>query len=132
MPSKKQILDFWIEKLINTKYWLDVYFDDIKEAHNICFACGSSVGSERCHIEPLYKNKTNENVNSCSNIHLLCKECHLESESFSGDLYNYWFMSKTPSNSGSQLRILNKTNTLINYCKEYNIDINEILPNANN
>jgi len=107
MPNKKIILNHWANRLIEDgKYWMDVIYDDepINIQTSYCFACGSCVGTERAHIIPLDNNGTNK----VENLHLLCKECHIESESVSSlSLYKKWFSSKNPSNSGSMLRLLN-------------------------
>jgi hypothetical protein len=115
MPKKYDILKYWAEKLINeyNKYWLDAYFDEInhnklekKYITSICFACGTTdTQTERCHILPLSKKGNNK----IDNLHLLCKECHIESEYLNELNINYyqWFNSKQPNNSGSLNRRLN-------------------------
>lgn len=58
-----------------------------------CFACGS-VGNgyclERSHIVPLNEGGDN----SASNLHILCKKCHLESEYYIGESYWVWYRYK--------------------------------------
>lgn len=115
MPIKEEILIYWADKLIDSKFWLDAVYDnmvnanapitrsDAKGAIHICFACGSELGTERCHIVP----KTDGGSDDAENLHLLCKECHIESEYLTGDVYWIWFKRKNPLNSGSHLRMNN-------------------------
>jgi hypothetical protein len=110
MPKKNEILNYWGQKIIDNfgKYWMDVVNEKssfIKTSY--CFVCGSNVGTQRCHIIPLDSGGTN----SITNIHLLCNECHIESENFKNiELYNEWLKYKNPSNSGSMLRLKNIAN----------------------
>lgn len=110
MPDKYKILQHWAYVLIENygKYWLDVFYEtDSTKAEKTCycFACGSSVGTQRCHIIP----KTLGGKDDLSNLHLLCNECHIESENIeTNELYFEWLNSKSPLNSGSYLRIANK------------------------
>jgi len=113
MPSKVNIAKYWIDKLLETtdKFWLDVYIDlgYTKESLDTCFACGSYSGStERAHIKAKHKGGSD----SIENLHLLCKHCHLESENFSDDLYNEWFLSKNPLNSASHFSLLEKSKVI--------------------
>jgi hypothetical protein len=71
--NKKLILKFWqknIEKLGPTR------FGHVKPEENECFACGNNSSIERCHIVP----KIHGGNDEVSNLHLLCKSCHVESE----------------------------------------------------
>jgi hypothetical protein len=115
MPQPKDILLHWVDNLIfnKGKYWFDVLYDDnseflqewaAKKFTHICFACGSEVGTQRCHIVP----KSLGGSDMVDNLHLLCKECHLESEFLENEkVYFRWFEMKNPQNSGSNLRVLN-------------------------
>ena len=107
MPKPIKILEHWAELLIvKGKFWLDILYDN--EVDNnlkpcICFACGCKTALiERAHIIAIY----NGGNNSLDNLHLLCKECHTESEyitEFEIDYYK-WFFYKSFENSGSYLR----------------------------
>ena len=97
MPPKNQIIGFWVDKIQKKKLSNNV---------NECFACKSIVGTQRCHIKAYIENGTNE----VSNLHLLCKECHIESECIDGTEYWKWFWFKEQSNSASYLRIKNVAN----------------------
>lgn len=117
MPTKKQIVIFWAETLIfyYNKYSMDIYYDSFydnpDEVTNTCFACGSWYGTQRAHIKAVTIGGSNE----LSNLHLLCPECHLESEHYDNeDDYFEWFKYKDSSNSGSFLRILNKAKIICN------------------
>ena len=116
MPTAISILKFHAKALIKDygKFWLDVLFESeiaehrkerIAEQTKICFACGCDAGTQRAHIVPVCKGGTNE----LSNLHLLCIECHAESEFIEvKEVYFEWFKFKNPSNSGSYLRVKNK------------------------
>lgn len=122
MPNKNQIIDFWVQKILNKypdKYSLDGYFDCNKSS--ICFACCTEGHIERCHIKPLNLGGNND----LENIHLLCRECHLESEDFFGDIYFKWFATKNSSNSGSFLRLMNNAKLLSQLS---NIELKKIKP----
>lgn len=79
MPSRKRIYNYWKDKI------------DSAVDENTCFKCGFTLSGctavERAHITSYYNSKDN----SESNIHLLCVNCHKQSESFEGDVYNMWF-----------------------------------------
>ena len=115
MPKSISIMDYWVNELIDDygKYWLDVYYDDdeiVSVKTSYCFACGSSCGTERAHIVPAHFD--GEHIEE--NLHLLCKECHLESEWITDrDTYFNWFKSKNHKNSGSHLRLLNNVLMII-------------------
>lgn len=51
-----------------------------------CMACGFYKDVQRCHILPL----CDGGDNSLKNIHLLCRNCHAESEFLSGEAYWDW------------------------------------------
>jgi len=120
MPTKEDILAYWADELIRQhgKFWMDCVYQEhafvgIKDMNkrilslhtHTCFACGSDCGTERAHIE----SKQYGGADDASNLHLLCKECHLESESIENqEHYFLWFKDKSPMNSGSNLRIRNK------------------------
>lgn len=106
MPKPKDILLFWAEKLIfeYNKESLDAFYDYDKSVLSICFACGTSAGTQRCHIVP----KHFGGGDNLENLHLLCNECHLESEGLtSKDIYFEWFSKKDSTNSGSFQRLKN-------------------------
>jgi len=79
MPNKLKIIEHWADNLINEygKYWLDLHYDDPSSEIYLCFACGSNVLTDLAHIIP----KMLGGFNTSNNLHLLCKECHIESES---------------------------------------------------
>ena len=99
MPSKKKIHEFWT----SSKYAHDVIqryngilannIDEefgILPTQKVCYACGYLYRLQRCHILA----KQFGGSNSCENLHLLCSNCHWESERFSGDLYWAWLFHK--------------------------------------
>lgn len=72
MPSKKQILDFWLDYLMEIEKG-DSY-EDLRQA---CFACGlNKLDLYRCHIYP----RSLGGSDGVENIHLLCRNCHDASE----------------------------------------------------
>ena len=76
MPSKQQIFNYWNDKL-----------DDI--CIEQCFACSSldTVILDRAHILA----KAHGGNDSVENLHLLCKNCHANSEYFADQQYWQWF-----------------------------------------
>ncbi len=121
MPTKLAVVKYWVDKLTQTdeygiKTSLDCYYDgDTKEATKICFACENTDLTERCHIVSVDKGGSN----SVDNIHLLCRECHLESENLDNKtLYIEWIKRKDMLNSGSYLRVLNKAKFYVEIFKE--------------
>jgi|688.fasta_scaffold869185_2 hypothetical protein len=117
MPKPIQILEHWGEHLIEKgKYWLDILYDNEvndKLKPCICFACGCNTAFiQRAHIIAIH----NGGNNSVDNLHLLCKECHIESEYLDAWQIDYykWFFYKSIENSGSYLRQKNIA-ILLNY-----------------
>lgn len=110
MPTKLQIINYWVDKIVDEKYWLDAFYDaetssEIEQTTSICFACGGFFGTQRCHITP----KWYGGIDAVENLHLLCPECHLESESITDkEAYYKWFSQKNPSNSSSFHRFASK------------------------
>jgi hypothetical protein len=58
--------------------------------HWQCFCCGKPADLDRAHIHALALGGTNH----VSNLHMLCRSCHTESEEFHGERYWRWFLSK--------------------------------------
>lgn len=79
MPSPKSIVEYWR----NCKHRLD----DGQFIDGQCFACGSTSVLERCHILAFGLGGDN----SVENLHMLCKHCHLTSESLLFDYYWEWY-----------------------------------------
>lgn len=128
MPSKQCILEHWAPILIEQydKYWMDLIWDNTiqdKDKCNMCFACGSPTITQRCHIQPLYSS----NNNDVGNLHLLCNECHMESEHIENiECYYIWFKHKNPLNSMSYGRLFNQARL---YEMLYNQGKLELIPN---
>jgi len=82
MPTRKKIYEYWLDKL------------DYIENENTCFKCGytSSSGTavDRAHILSVFDGGSDE----CENLHLLCGNCHLDSEPYNGKVYDLWFENK--------------------------------------
>lgn len=84
MPTKKQILDFWDSEegveLLSKKTGI------VRSYSNGCFVCGYPHGLEMCHIVA----KAKGGSYSVKNLHLLCGNCHEESEDFNNGDERYW------------------------------------------
>ena len=76
MPSKLKILNYW--KVLYKKKCL---------TEEICFKCGYDGYVERAHITSVYSGGSDD----VSNLHLLCKNCHNDSEAWEYDVYHLWF-----------------------------------------
>jgi hypothetical protein len=73
MPTKKQICEYWEED------------PHLLALEDVCWRCGViSRHLERAHILPKIEGGTNDE----SNMHLLCKMCHKETEHLWGK--SYW------------------------------------------
>jgi len=112
MPDRIKIYKYWSDFLVTQylKYWLmpnnKTYLEYGVHSENICFACGGiDYFIHRAHIVPICKGGSNE----VTNLHLLCRECHLESEIYDTEqTYYKWFATKDISNSGSMLKMRNR------------------------
>jgi hypothetical protein len=62
MPSKKQIFNYWFDKIIDLE---DLELND-------CWGCGFPASIQRCHIQDRCESKND----SVENLVLLCKSCH--------------------------------------------------------
>ena len=86
MPSQNEIYN----------YWVDGGGSKLMREHGIelgdlaCFACGFDLKIERAHIVAV----TAGGTNSEDNLHLLCPNCHIESENFRLDFYWLWLKNK--------------------------------------
>jgi hypothetical protein len=89
MPKPDSIREFWWSRL-STLGKFDGRFEIF--GGNYCFACGLEATLERAHILP-HNDGGDETV---ENLHLLCGNCHYESENLSGDAYWSWFAAKSP------------------------------------
>lgn len=93
MPTRKKIFYYWSDKI-------ETAVDD-----NTCFKCGFTViGStavERAHIKASCDGGTEE----LDNLHLLCKNCHIESELLDDELYWFWFNDNSSSEFEFKLRL---------------------------
>lgn len=86
MPSSNIVKRYWASYLIRIGK-----FDSLDEIMNndICFACGWQKRLARCHITARMINLDD----SESNLHLLCRHCHNESEMLGNninDRSDYW------------------------------------------
>ena len=81
-----KIRPYWREHEKNT------YFNvDWDSTEKTCFACGLDCKTiDKAHIEPKRYFNSAEEANTPSNLHLLCRVCHTNSEMLSGDAYWEW------------------------------------------
>jgi len=86
MPSQKQVHKHWVDDPDNI-------FEDLEinqGGESACMACGWDIRPQRAHIIARSEGGGNEP----SNIHLLCPNCHLESETLNEKYYWIWFKNK--------------------------------------
>ena len=104
MPSRSEIFEYWKFKLSNAKN------------NNTCFRCGitsifnDSVVVDRAHILAVCENGSDD----VSNLHLLCRSCHRESEVYSGKEYKLWINSRNKEDFAKSLFVLWDRNELRN------------------
>ena len=86
MPDKEAVRQWWAPWLVEKEKFDSV--GEVMEA-DYCFACGTGdVPTERAHIRA----RVEGGSDSKTNIHLLCHECHIESEMIKGYKYYKWFV----------------------------------------
>jgi 5-methylcytosine-specific restriction endonuclease McrA len=88
MPSEKAIRAHWVDRL-----WRVKGFDSMAEflEPGTCFACGMD-GSERVHIVA----RSAGGCDKPENLHILCRQCHKDSEYLDGEKYMEWMLERTP------------------------------------
>lgn len=86
MSSKDKIEDYWRKHAFSD--FLHIAKED---EHETCFACGAIAITDRAHILARSCKGSNKN----SNLHLLCKVCHAESEYLDGINYWAWIILKS-------------------------------------
>ena len=94
MPTKQKIKEYWADFLLRSGKYVER--ESIFEFDS-CFACQNEGYVERSHITARIVSKDDED----SNLHLLCKHCHTESEYLGDNVedrsdYWKWFCSMTP------------------------------------
>jgi len=119
MPSKQAIFDYWINVLHGNHSLVELH----EKNAWYCFACDCGGIVQRCHITPNCEGGSED----VDNLHLLCRECHLESEYISGDSYWSWFNSKNKGNSASIQRQVNIGNM---YIRNFNQGVLDKIPSA--
>jgi len=113
MPSRKRIVSFWQDKLDGATY------------EDSCWKCGYDRGTmERAHIKAVIDGGSDD----VSNLHLLCKNCHLDSEIYSGDAYYFWFCHDFMNHIDFQMSLgiamLKKEINFLNENCELSIELN--------
>lgn len=94
MPKRKAIVEFW-----------ETYFYEIgySISENECFCCGRIGKLERAHIVPII----NGGKNDADNIHLLCPNCHADSEGINNKNDYFVWLNSRIGNSGLKLQLAN-------------------------
>ena len=87
MPDKRKVYNYWFNGEGSEKFRENEI--DIGDP-DTCFACGFHLKVERAHIVAV----TDGGDNSVKNIHLLCPNCHLESEALNEMFYWLWLRNK--------------------------------------
>lgn len=99
MPSKATIINYWLnnhESHPEAKPWMDrvgEYFIERthKDEVDTCFACDFINGpAERAHI----KARCDGGSDEPDNLHLLCPQCHKDSEFMEGQAYWRWIADR--------------------------------------
>lgn len=92
MPSKAAILEYWGPILVEDGHvpCMERLRSQFDETHYCCFACGIASVLQRAHIVPYVATQDN----SVENLHLLCLDCHHDSEQLSGNSYWAWFSAR--------------------------------------
>ena len=98
MPSKREIFAYWCDHEKFVKLDITVGNSDC------CMACGFHFYVERCHLKAV----SNGGSNDVSNLHILCKNCHTESEMLNKEYYWTWPKSFMKLLFGCQFRMKNK------------------------
>lgn len=89
MPSAKRLFSAWSRtSLFGMK---SAWHDGPDEfGSSVCWACGWSFRDlDRCHVVPLEAGGSNE----WSNLLLMCRACHLQSEGLPERLFWIWFFA---------------------------------------
>lgn len=110
MPSKQQIFAFWEEGQgaeSFEKFGIEITDDG-------CFACGFHFKIERCHIVAV----TDGGTDNCDNLHLLCPNCHIESEYLNESFYWKWLVHKNQNDF--------KTSNVRQYERMHSLGIKEV------
>ena len=89
MPRKIEVKKYWGPMLVKLKKFDSLH--EVMEA-DYCFACGMMGSIDLAHIRPRCENKSDH----VSQIHCLCRTCHLDSEFLEGRQYWKWFLRRDP------------------------------------
>ena len=114
MPSESVIRAHWADRL-----WERKGFDSPDEFREVgvCFACGMNGdnvgGVERCHILARCCGGSDD----ASNLHMLCRICHKDSEALDGERYWSWFFERTWLDAAASILARNGVNLHSQYLK---------------
>jgi len=88
MRVKKYVYEYWNNSPLKSSLNPQAFNGDGKER---CMACGVDTVCDRAHIV----SKMYGGSNKSSNLHCLCKKCHVLSEGFEGHDYWLWIALKS-------------------------------------
>ena len=107
MPSVEKVKQFWAKKLSSGVYGQKADCPEEVMQEDFCWACGVSESSfgkklQRCHIrprigyatDPKWKESEKDKIDAPSNLHMLCRYCHNDSEELAGLEYFRWFKKR--------------------------------------
>src|SRR5439155_25914855 len=84
--NKLNIIEYWKNKIDECELNFDW-----SDAHEVCWACGDNVETEKCHIIP----HCFDGDEIPENMILLCNQCHKENpNAISYDSYIQWLKSR--------------------------------------
>lgn len=92
MKKRKPIIEYWFDELQKYGKFSNYFSLDDLIDEPCCFACGFDMPNslQRAHILAFEKGGSGD----AKNLHLLCKNCHTESEFLIGDIYWAWLKQK--------------------------------------
>jgi hypothetical protein len=92
MPTERAIRAYWAEKFTADELARKGFFSTAEFMKiGSCMACGWETYLQRCHILARCYGGSDD----ASNLHMLCMECHYDSETIDGDVYWRWFWGRT-------------------------------------
>ena len=106
LPSRQQIFNHWYDHKKFVELEIQVGNSDC------CMACGFDYYVERCHLKAVSIGGSDD----VSNLHILCKNCHVESENLNEKWYWIWLQNK---NKNFKLSVFNQTDIVGRERKEF-------------
>lgn len=85
LPPTQEVFDHWANHQKFTNIGIELWLD-----YPHCVVCASTGYLHKCHILAASEGGSDE----VSNLHILCPNCHTESEMLTGDIYWRWLQFK--------------------------------------